>query len=58
MDENYCIAYWPQSYGQEAICPGDLKGVSRDTIKKLREWAVDLIKKGIKRGNGIKSEYL
>jgi len=58
IDDKYCLVYWPQGYGQEAICPGDMQGVSDITIKKLREWAIDIIKKGITKGDGIKSKFL
>lgn len=45
-DTKHCIADWPQSFGQEAVC--SVRTTTLDKVRKTKAWAIDLILKNVK----------
>lgn len=55
LDNEFCLADWPQSYGQEAVCSEQT--TTSDKVRKTKAWATDLILKNTK-DLGLKESVL
>lgn len=43
LNNSYCLADWPQTFGQAAVCSGKT-AEDEETVEKVRNWAVNKIK--------------
>jgi len=55
VDTKHCIADWPQSFGQEAVCSE--KTTTTEKVEKIKTWAIELIYRNAKE-NGLKNAIL
>ncbi len=55
LRKGFCLADWPQSFGQEAVCSAEMNPARR--VSNTKKWAINLISKNIEFG-GLKHDSL
>lgn len=56
LEDSSCLAVWPQSFGQAAVCSLETSD-NQKAVEKVRQWAINKIKAGIENV-GIKQGCL